>query len=108
MKKSELSIPRQSLVRMMQRINFGRIISLSIRSGEPDFSRPYRTVRTVKLAGRDNGARPESGLADFELCKEQIALIDQISSLPDGTRMTIEVKHGVPFLVEIEQDHQAA
>jgi hypothetical protein len=107
MRKQQIPPSYRQLIEAMQNLNFGRILGLCIRLGEPDFSRPYKTVRTVKLAG-DNGARPEASLEDFELCKEQIGLIDQISSLPDGTRVTIELKHGKPFLVEIEQNHNAA
>lgn len=105
---TQLSQAARHLLRLAQRLNFGRVIGLSILAGEPDFTRPYRTVRSVKLAGGSNGGRPEAGLEDFELCKEQTALLGQIEHLPDGTRVTIEVKHGVPFLVEIEQDHRAA
>lgn len=99
--------PRQRLLRLMQDVNFGRI-TFRVRSGEPDLARPWRTRRTVKLPNGENGPRPEADLADFELCQAQTALLDALGHVRDGAWVTVEVRHGVPFLVEIEQDHQAA
>lgn len=104
----ESNSQNRRLIRLMQRINFGRISGLHVHSGRPDFSRPYRTIQTVKLNGGENGPRPEADLADFELCREQTALLDALRHVRDGAHVTVEVRHGVPFLVEIEQDHQAA
>jgi hypothetical protein len=107
MKKQQLSRSNQHLIEQCQHLNFGRI-SFSVLRGEPDLSRPWRTRRTVKLASDENGPRPEAKLADFELCQEQTALLDALRHVRDGAHVTVEVRHGVPFLVEIEQDHQAA
>lgn len=104
----ESNSQNRRLIRLMQRINFGRISGLHVHSGRPDFSRPYRTIQTVKLNGGENGPRPETEVADFELCREQTALLDTLSRVRDGACVTVEVRHGLPFLVEIEQDHQAA
>ena len=106
MTKQMLSEPWKRLVGMMQTLNFGRIIFL-VRSGAPDVTQKVRTVRAVKLPAGDNGPRPEAGSADFELRKEVISLRDQLANAADGARMTIEVKHGLPFLIEIEEEHQA-
>lgn len=102
-----LSNPRQRLLRMMQRINFGRI-AFGVLGGEPDLGRPWSILRTVKLAGGNNGPRTEAASVDFDLCKEHISLLAQLAQITDGARVAIEVKHGLPFLMEIEQDHQAA
>ena len=91
----------------MQDVNFGRI-TFRVRDGEPDLNGPWRTRRTVKLASGADGPRPESGLADFELRKEHVALFEQMARLRDGACVTIEVKYGLPFIIEIEQEHQAA
>ncbi len=101
-----LSDSRQRLLRLMQALNFGRITFL-VRSGAPDFTQKVRTVRTIKLPAGDNGPRPEAGSADFELRKEVISLRDQVAKAADGARVTIEVKYGLPFLIEIEEEHQA-
>ena len=103
---SNLCEPYQRLLRLMQTLNFGRITFL-VRACAPDFTRTVRTVRTVKLPAGDNGPRPEAGSADFELRKEVISLRDQVAKAADGARVTVEVKHGLPFLIEIEEEHQA-
>jgi hypothetical protein len=106
MTKQMLSEPWKRLVGMMQALNFGRIV-FTVRSGAPDFTHKVRTVRTVKLPAGDNDPRPEAGSADFELRKEVISLRDQVAAATDGARVTIQVKYGLPFLVEIEQEHPA-
>ncbi|HUT56504.1 MAG TPA: hypothetical protein VNA25_01365 [Phycisphaerae bacterium] len=105
MTKRMLSKPWKRLVGMMQALNFGRVTFL-VRSGAPDFAQRTRTVRTLKLLAGDNSPRPEAASTDFELRKEVISLRDQVAKATDGTRVTIEVKYGLPFLAEIEE-HQA-
>lgn len=94
------------LTRFMQSVSFGRI-AFSVRSGQPDFTRPVRTVRTVKPSGDRNGARPEARSADFELRKEVITLLDHVAQAPDGAQVTVKVEHGLPVLIEIAEEHQA-
>lgn len=108
MEKCDLSRPMQRLIEQCQMTNFGRIRFAVRRGGEPDLVRPWRTVRTVKLAGGENGSRPESASANFHLRTEHLAMVSQLATAGDGALVTIEVKHGLPFLVEIEQDTQAA
>ena len=90
----------------MQRVNFGRI-EFTVRAGQPDFTKPVRTVRTVKPAGDRNGARREARSADFELRKEVIAMLDQVAQAPDEAQVTVKIEHGLPVLIEIEQEHTA-
>lgn len=94
------------LTRLMQSLNFGRIM-FWVRAGQPDFTRPFRTVRTVKPAGGENGSRPEAHSADFEVRKEVNALIEQVAKAADGAQVTVEVKYGLPFLIEVEEEHKA-
>lgn len=107
MQRSQLSRPQQSLIERCQEINFGRV-SFRVRHGEPDVDDRWRTRRTVKLAGAENGPRSEANNTDFLLCKEQVSLLSELAQLADGVHVTIDVKHGLPFLIEIEQDHQVA
>ena len=107
MNKRSLPEPNQWIIEQCQRLNFGQI-TFHVRSGEPDLARPWRTRRTVKLASGENGPRPEAELGDFELCEEQITLFSTLSKIKDGTCVTVEVKHGLPFIVEIDQNHEAA
>ena len=92
------------LVRLMQTLNFGQI-RLAIRNGEPDFGRGFRTVRMFKMAG-NNGPRPEVRNQDFDLKSEVRELFSHLANLNDGVVCTIEVKHGLPFMIEIKEEHQ--
>jgi hypothetical protein len=106
MTKQMLSEPWQWVVTLMQDRNFGRIVFL-VRAGKPDLTRSVRTVRTVKPAGGENGPRPEAHSADFEVRKEVMTLVEQVAKAADGAEVTVEVKHGLPFLIEIAEELQA-
>ena len=106
MTKQMLSEPWKRIVVVMQDLNFGRIM-FWVRADQPDFTRPFRTVRTVKPAGGENGSRPEAHSADFEVRKEVNALIEQVAKAADGAQVTVEVKYGLPFLIEVEEEHKA-
>jgi hypothetical protein len=73
---SEISTPRQALVRLEQWIDYGQILDLEVRDREPVFDPPPTVVREIKLDA-DSGGRPESELADFVLCQEVCRLLDQ-------------------------------
>ena len=107
MHKQLLTEQRRQLIEYCQDINFGRI-TFQVSAGQPDFSRSWRTRRTVKISGAEQHSRPETDRHDFELRHEQVLLLGHLSELPDGATVTVEVKHGLPFLIDIEQDHQAA
>ena len=104
--KSSLSPGRKRLVELMQRVNFGRIEGLAVRDGEPAFDPPPRVVRKLKIGG-DNGSRQEMSSTDFALRREVVELIEHLGRLSTGTVRCIEVKYGLPFLVEVEEMHQA-
>jgi len=85
----------------MQRLNFGRIEDLVVRGGEPVFDPAPRVIQKVKIGG-ENGPRTEFSTTDFLLKKQMIELVEAIASLGEGKVLTIDVKHGLPFAVEIE------
>jgi hypothetical protein len=85
----------------MQRLNFGRIEDLVVRGGEPVFDPAPRVIQKVKIGG-ENGPRTEFSSTDFLLKKQMIELVEAIASLGEGKVLTIDVKHGLPFAVEIE------
>jgi hypothetical protein len=102
--KSSLSAPQKRLLETMQRMNFGRIEGLSIRSGEPVLNPPPRIVKDVKLGAADNGARPELEAGDFALKREHIELFENLRRLGDGMIECIEVKGGLPFRLTTVED----
>jgi len=99
--KSSLSDPQRRLVELMQRLNFGRIEDLIIRGGEPVFDPAPKVIQKVKIGG-ENGPRPEVTCEDFLLKKQTIELLETITDRREGKVLAIDVKHGLPFAVEIE------
>jgi hypothetical protein len=91
--KSCLPDPHRRLIETMQRLNFGRIA--------PIFGPGARFIQKVKIGG-DNGPRPEATFDDFLLKKQTIELIETLTDLGDGLVLAIEIKHGLPFALEIE------
>ena len=102
LKKSDLSREGQTLVERMQRINFGRIEHLPIRGGQPVWADQSRVIRKVKLGG-ENSPRTESVYGDFELKRQVIDLFDQLERIGDGLIHSLEIKHGLPFAMDIEE-----
>jgi len=99
---SELSGPRQALVRLLQSINFGYIEGLEVRGCEPMFNPAPTVIVEVKLdAGND--PRLEAVLDDFDLRAELLRLMEQLNSLGDGTIDRIDVRFGVPRRALIER-----
>jgi len=102
-RKSFLSRPRARLIELMQELNFGQVRGLVVRDGEPVFDPPPRVVREVKF-GSENGPRPESAKGDFALKAQVREMLAQLEALDDGVVECIEVKHGLPFKMTVEED----
>jgi len=104
---SQLSAPRQALVRLFQSINFGYVESLDVRGGEPVFG-PAPTVFVEVKLDAANEPRPEVDLPDFELGTEITRLVAQLDELGDGFIERIDVRHGIPRRALIERPIQGA
>ena len=100
--KASLSGARKRLLETMQRLNFGRIENLAVRAGEPAFDPAPKIVRDIKIGG-ENGPRPELDRDDFALKTQVAELFDHLTQLGDGSIAMIEVKHGLPFRLVVEQ-----
>ena len=92
---SDLSAPRQRLLRLCQSINFGNIQDLHVRDREPAFSPPPLVLVDAKLDA-DEGPRPELDLTDFELSDEVRRLICRLDKIKNGTISRLEVRGGIP------------
>ena len=98
---SQLSGPRQALVRLFQSMNFGTVESLDVRSGEPIFNPPPTVLLEVKLDSEPE-LRPELDVADFELRAEITRLFGQLDDLGNGSVERIDVRHGVPWRMVVD------
>ena len=101
-RKSTLLPAQAELVELMQKVDFGIIEGLVIRSGLPVLKPRPRIVRDVKF-GAGNGHRNEAGLTDFALKSNVQELMDTFTSLGNATVRRLEVKHGLPFRMQVEE-----
>ena len=99
--KSSLSDSEQWLVELMQTLNFGRIEALHVRAGAPVVTPAPQVIQKLKIGG-ENGPRPERAHDDFLLKRQTIEMLEALRKLGDGKVLAIEVKHGLPFSLEIE------
>jgi hypothetical protein len=102
--KSALSGPRRRLLETMQQLNFGRIENLAVHAGEPAFDPAPKIVQDIKIGG-ENGPRPELAQDDFVLKSQVAELFTHLSHLSD-IAVVIEVRHGLPFRLIVEQQSQ--
>lgn len=101
-RKSTLLPAQAELVELMQRLDFGNIEGLVIRDGLPVLEPRPRLVRDVKF-GAGNGRRSETGLTDFALKSSVRELMDTFASLGNANVRRLEVKHGLPFRMQVEE-----
>lgn len=98
LKKSHLTPSQRRLVELMQDINFGRISDLPIKDGEPMLIADTVVEREIKFSGQ-NGPRPELEQDDFDLKQEVMVMLDHFAQISDGCVASLEIKHGLPFLM---------
>jgi hypothetical protein len=92
---SHLSKPRQVLIRLCQRVNYGSILNVPVADGDVCFETPPEVIVDVKLDG-DVTQRHELDLTDFALPIESCRLLAQIDSLKNGVLEKILVHDGIP------------
>jgi hypothetical protein len=100
--KAILTPPKRRLIELMQDINFGRITNIPVHDGEPELTPDTVIEREIKLGGQI-GPRPERDQDDFTLKQEVVTLLEQLSQMGSGKVCLIEIKHGLPFLMRIEE-----
>ena len=110
-KFSGLSSPRHRLVKLLQFVNFGRIEGIRVRGGEPVLDGNGLLIfRTVKLRGGGdregdpNQPRRSAAAGNFALKREVLALFKQLDQIKDGLVRRLDVAHGLPMLIEVEQE----
>ncbi|MCP4573818.1 MAG: hypothetical protein GY838_15785 [bacterium] len=98
---AELSPKWQELVRRMQRLNFGTLTNLRVVDGEPELFEDFESVATFRFPG-DNSPRSEIAREDFALPAEVIEFIETLQGLYCRRIARVEVRHGLPFKMEVE------
>lgn len=98
---SQVSQPRQALIRLCQAINYGSIENLQVEHAEPVFDPQPAVLRNVKLDS-DEEPRPEVTLTDFVLSDEVVRLISRLDEMKCGTIRHIEVRAGIPRRIVLD------
>jgi hypothetical protein len=98
-----LSAAQRWSLEIIEELGFGRIEGLAIRNGGPCFDPAPRIVQEIKL-GSAPERRGDSGNADIPLRKEFESLFNHLSGLRDAI-VSIDVRHGAPFRLELERRH---
>jgi hypothetical protein len=99
---SQLSTPRQVLIRTCQRVNYGAIVNLRVVRGEIDVDSLPEVLLDFHLIN-DAVERPELELIDFVLPAESCRLMTQIDALADGLIERITVHDGIPRRVIVRR-----
>jgi hypothetical protein len=92
---SELSPPRQKLIRLCQETNYGFIRDLEVRERQPVFDPSPVVLMDLKLDSADQ-PRPETELGDFQLPGEVLRLMDRLDRLITTKVESLEVRAGLP------------
>jgi hypothetical protein len=100
---SDLTSARRTLLRILQRVNFGRVEQLHVRDGQPVFMPAPAVIREIKFGGGENGPRPESDTADFRLKTQVVELFALFDRIGTGVITVLEVRHGLPFRVLVTE-----
>jgi hypothetical protein len=98
---SQLSAPRQALLRQCQQIGFGEILRFLVRDREPVLTPDTEIIFDVKL-DRDEGPRPEHDLADFDLRRQVVQLFARMDSIGSGVVERLEVHSGLPHRIRFK------
>jgi hypothetical protein len=96
----DISPPERSFVSALQKLGFGRLESIKVRRGELILD-PWPTVVQVLKFGAaqtESSNRP----AEFDLKKPLVEFLEYIRGVDDGEIRRLEVRHGLPFSMEIE------
>jgi len=86
----------------MDELQYCRVESARIVNGEMVLDPWPTTVRGVKF-GTENRAKARSTAAEFELKEPVIEFFEYVRSVQQGEIRCLEVRHGLPFHMEIAQ-----
>ena len=90
----------------MQELGYGRFEDIRIQGGELILDPWPTTVRSVKF-GNATANKPTSESCGFELKQRIVELFAHVRSIKSGTIRTLEVRGGLPFVMEIVGESHA-
>jgi len=97
----DLRTPERAFVAAMRQLRFGRFESVRIERGELVLSPWPAMVRSVKFACEES-ASPQTSPDEFELKRQVVELFEYVRTIEAGEIRCLEVRHGLPFSMEVE------
>jgi hypothetical protein len=91
----------RAFVVAMQQLGFGRFEGLRIDNGEVLLDPWPTTVRGVKF-GSEDAATSRTPPEEFQLKRQVIELLAYVRKVDAGEIRTLEIRHGLPFSMEVE------
>ena len=85
----------------MQQLGFGRFEFLRIENGELALDPWPTTVRGVKFGSEDPGTS-RTPPDKFQLKRQVVELFEYVRAVDTGEIRCLEVRHGLPFSMEVE------
>jgi hypothetical protein len=96
----DLLPPERQFVAALQRLGFGQVEGIKIRDGALALEPSPTVVKVLKFGASEN--QPPNHPADFELKKSMVEFFEYIRGVDDGEIRRLEIRHGLPFSMEIE------
>ena len=98
----DLSPTERAFVLALRRLGFGRLEFIRIQRGELVLD-PWPTVVQMLKFGSADSTQNHHATADRKLKKPLVELFEYIRGVNDGEIRCLEVRHGLPFSMEIER-----
>jgi hypothetical protein len=98
---SDLRPSERALVSALSELQFGRLEFVRIAEGEVVLDPRPTTIRAVKF-GSEEPAEFHPPSDEFQLKRSVIKLIEFIRSISAGEIRCLEVRHGMPWALEVE------
>ena len=99
-----LASERRFLTAMVD-LGFGRFEFLRIERGELVLDPWPTTVRGIKFGSEERPGRKTTD--EFDLKQQVVELFEYVRQVDAGEVRCLEVRHGLPFSMEIEHRHDA-
>src|SRR5438067_1646991 len=100
---SDLRPSELSLALALRHLAFGRMEGLQIEHGDIILDPWPTTVQSVKFGAESTGLQSQSAI--FELKKQVTEFFDFVRNTEKATVRWLEVRHGLPFSMEVEYSH---
>lgn len=99
---SDLTHAERWLLSVVHEHQFGRIENLRVQAGQPIFDPSVKIIRAARLGGANRGTTARSG-TECELKQAVRELLAELARMQDGVIVTLEFRHGLPWLLETSE-----